>query len=286
MSNDRPRNRRSARRTASRVLALGLLLPLGACAGDGWFTSLAGQPGARDGVVNSSALMRVAETTRTKGEYATAAGLYSRAHELAPDDVEPLLALAATLRHMGAPAAAADAYRAALAIEPRNFAALRGLGAALIEIDRPEHAIAQLELALDVNEDHRVYSALGVAHDMLGDHAAAQVYYREGLELAPNNLQIANNYGLSLVLSGEHGAAIAVLERAAQDPTATPRIRQNLALAYGLAGDHAAAERIAGLDLDEAAVAHNLSYYDLLRQAGDSGMTAQALGTHPADQGS
>lgn len=284
MSKYRTRNRRSVRRTVRRMLALGLLLPLGACASGGWQTSHTGRAG--DPIVDSTALMRVAETTRAKGEYATAAGLYSRAHELAPGEVEPLLALAATLRQMGAPAAAADAYRAALAIELRNFDALRGLGAVLIEMNQPEHAIAQLELALDLNKDYRVYSALGVAHDMLGDHGAAQVYYREGLELAPDNLQIANNYGLSLVLSGEHGAGIAVLERAAREPTATPRIRQNLALAYGLAGDHAAAERIAGLDLDAASVAHNLSYYDLLRQAGDSAMTAQALGTHRADQGS
>ncbi len=77
-----------------------------------------------------------------------------------------------------------------------------------------------------------------------------------------------------------------MLERAAQDPAATPRIRQNLALAYGLAGQRDAAERMAGLDLDEAAVANNLSYYDLLRQTGDSSMTAQVLGTHTGDGGS
>jgi Flp pilus assembly protein TadD len=82
---------------------------------------------------------------------------------------------------------------------------------------------------------------------------------------------------------GEYGEAIAMLERAVQDPTATARVRQNLALAYGLAGEREAAERVAGLDLDDAAVAHNLSYYDLLRGTGDSNMTATTLGTHPAD---
>jgi len=75
-----------------------------------------------------------------------------------------------------------------------------------------------------------------------------------------------------------------MLERAVQDPSATPRFRQNLALAYGLAGRRDAAERIAGLDLDEASIAHNLSYYDLLRQSADSIMTAAAIGAHPADR--
>ena len=276
------------RRGAARVLAVSLLLPLGACASDGWLASLGfgGDAAGGQSLVTAESLMRVADSTRAQGEYGTAAGLYNRAHELAPGEVGPLLALGDALRHLAAPAAAADAYRAALAIEPRNLVALRGLGAVLLELDQPEYAIAQLELALDVAKDHRIYNSLGVAHDMLGDHAAAQVYYREGMELAPNNLQIANNYGLSLALTGDHGAAIAMLERAVQDPSATPRMRQNLALAYGLAGQRDAAERIAGLDLDQAAVAHNLSYYDLLRQAGDSSMTAHALGTHSADDGS
>lgn len=268
------------RRALSRALALGLLLPLGACASDG--LSSIGQRGGEN-LVNAASLMRVADVTRAKGEYATAAGLYNRAHELAPQDTAPLLALGDTLRRMGAPAAAAEAYRSALVIEPRNLEALRGLGAVLVEMNRPEQAIGPLEQALDISKDHRLYNALGVAYDMLGDHSAAQVYYREGLALAPNNLQIANNYGLSLALIGEHGAAIAMLERAAQDPAATARVRQNLALAYGLAGDREAAERIAARDLDDASVAHNLSYYDLLRQTNDSSMTAQVLGTHPAD---
>lgn len=278
------RTRPSRRRNAARLFAVSLLVPLGACASDGWLASLGlTDPAAREGEVTSESLMRVADATRASGELTTAAGMYNRAHELAPDEIAPLLSLGDTLRRMGSSFTAVEAYRAALALEPRNPEALRGLGASLLEIDQPEHAIAQLELALDVAKDHRVYNALGVAHDMLGDHAAAQVYYREGLELAPASAQIANNFGLSLALTGEFGEAIAMLERAVQDPSATPRFRQNLALAYGLAGRRDAAERIAGLDLDDASVAHNLSYYDLLRRAGDGNMTATALGTHPSD---
>ncbi len=279
------RFRQPARRSAARLLAVGLLLPLGACASDGWLASLVGGSGD-EAAVTADSLMRVGETTSAQGEYATAAGIYGRAHELSPAEVGPLLALGDTLRKLNAPAAASDAYRQVLTLEPRNVAALRGLAACLIEIDQPEYAIAQLELALDISKDHRIYNSLGVAYDMLGDHAAAQVYYREGLEFAPNNLQIANNYGLSLALNGDYGAAIAMLERATEDPAATPRVRQNLALAYGLAGQRDEAERIAARDLDGAAVAHNLSYYDLLRQADDSSMTAHAIGTHSADDGS
>lgn len=278
-----PEGRR--RRVAARLLAASLLVPLGACASDGWLSS-GFSPATAAGDVDAASLMRVADATRASGDLASAAGMYNRAHQLAPDDVAPLLALGETLRRMGASATAADAYRAALDIAPRNFDALRGLGAALLEVDQPEFAIAQLELALDVAKDHRVYNALGVAHDMLGDHAAAQVYYREGLDLMPGNAQIANNLGLSLALAGDYAEGIAMLEQAVQDRAATPRFRQNLALAYGLAGQKEAAERVAAIDLDQAAVAHNMSYYDLLRRADDSSMTASALGTHPADSGS
>lgn len=273
--------RRHRRRAAARALAIGLMLPLGACASDGWLSSLGlgGSVETADSQASADTLMRLADSTFQKGEYATAAGLYGRAHELAPGDIRPLIALGDALRRMGAPAGAADSYRAALTLESRNLAALRGLGAVLIEMNQPEHAITQLERALDVTNDYRIYNSLGVAHDMLGDHSAAQVYYREALGLAPGNLQVANNYGLSLALAGDHGAAIAMLEKAVENPAATPRLRQNLALVYGLAGQREAAERMAGLDLDRAAVAHNLGYYDLLRQAGDSSMTAQVLRT-------
>jgi Flp pilus assembly protein TadD len=49
-------------------------------------------------------------------------------------------------------------------------------------------------------------------------------------------------------------------------PSGTPQDRQTLALIYGLKGDRRTAERLASIDLDPAAVQHNLAAYDNLRR--------------------
>jgi Flp pilus assembly protein TadD len=221
--------------------------------------------------------MRVAAATRAGGDPATAVVLYRRAHTLEPFNAEPLAKLGGALNDLAVPDEAAQAFRKALGIDPRNTEGLRGLGAALIALDQPELAVEQFEAALAIEDDHRSYSGLGVALDAMGDHALAQAYYRVGLELAPGNLTLLNNLGLSLALTGDHPAAIEALSQAATHPAATARQRQNLALAHGLAGDPEVAARIARLDLDEAAVQSNLAYYDVLRAANDSAMSAAAV---------
>ena len=108
---------------------------------------------------------------------------------------------------------------------------------------------------------------LGVAYDMIGDAREAQVHYRMGLQLAPNNVTLLNNLGLSLALSGDLPGSIDLLLRVVASAAATARHRQNLALAYGLSGQIEQAAAVARQDLDEEAVANNLAYYAILRGA-------------------
>ena len=110
--------------------------------------------------------------------------------------------------------------------------------------------------------------------DLRGDHRGAQVRYRAGLAVAPENIALRNNLGLSLALSGDYDDAIAALQPAALKPTAGARARQTLALVHGLAGNPAAAARIARVDLDESAVRANLVYYEQLRVMADRQRTA------------
>ncbi len=210
-------------------------------------------------------IMKVADATLARGDWATAAGLYSRAHELAPELVEPLLRLGTTLSQNGASAEAAEAYRMALRIEPKNTEAMRGLGLALLQRKRLDLAVEQFHAALEIEEDVRVYNALGVAYDMYGDHRAAQTYYYVGLDVEPANLSLRTNLGLSLALAGSYNESINLLDEVARSPFATPAHRQTLALAYGLAGDDDMAAQTSRIDLDEDAVARNLRYYANLR---------------------
>ena len=73
--------------------------------------------------------------------------------------------------------------------------------------------------------------------------------------------------------------AIRTLQNIASLPSATPRHRQNLALVLGLAGRDDDAASLLRRDMDEATVSRAIAYYGRLRQIGDSGARAAAIGS-------
>lgn len=223
--------------------------------------------------------MRVAATTRAAGDSVAAIPLYQRAARLVPENPVPLIALGETLNELGAYREAASAWAKALALEPANVAALKGYGTALTGLNQPHLAQVKFEKALAIAPEPGLYNGLGVVYDMLGDAAQAQANYRAGLQLAPDDLGLANNLGLSLALSGGYDEAIVLLERVVTLPGVTVRHRQNLALAYGLAGDAPRAAQIARLDLDEQRVLQNLGYYLVLRNMTDHAAKVAAVGS-------
>jgi Flp pilus assembly protein TadD len=227
----------------------------------------------------ATTLMRVADETRAGGDLATAAGLYRRVHEMSPADPKPLARLGSTLTQLKSYTEAAQAYRGALELAPNDPELRRGLAIVLLSLGQPEPAVLQLEKALaQDHDDARLYSALGVARDLMGRHDLAQAAYLDGLRLAPKNAGLRNNYALSLALSGDYGAAASTLAEIAEDIGAPPRYRLNLALVYGLAGDDKKAAAIAHTTLDEASVRNNLAYYAMLRGMGDKARTAAIIG--------
>jgi Flp pilus assembly protein TadD/cell division septation protein DedD len=223
--------------------------------------------------------MRVADETRSGGDLATALGLYRRVHEMSPADPKPLARLGSTLIQLKSYTEAAQAYRSALELAPHDPELLRGMAIVLLSLGQPEPAMVQLEKALARDrDDARLYSALGVAHDLMGRHDLAQAAYLDGLRLAPKSSGLRNNYALSLALSGDFGAAASTLAEIAEDVGAPPRYRLNLALVYGLAGDDKKAAAIAHTTLDDASVRNNLAYYAMLRGMGDKPRTAAIIG--------
>ncbi|HEX6842741.1 MAG TPA: SPOR domain-containing protein [Stellaceae bacterium] len=223
--------------------------------------------------------MRVADETRAGGDLATAVGLYRRLHEMRPSDPEPLERLGSTLTQLKSYTEAAQAYRAALELSPNDTELRRGLAIVLLSIGQPEPAVIQLDKAIGHDhDDPRLYSALGVAHDLMGRHDLAQAAYLDGLRLAPKSPGLRNNYALSLALSGDYGAAESTILEIAGDVGAPPRYRLNLALIYGLAGDDKRAAAISHTSLDDASVRNNLAYYAMLRGMSDRARTSAILG--------
>jgi len=262
------------------VSGVALAVSLAGCANDPMTESIrprstAGSPDNPADVVTP--ILRVAEATERGGDIRSAVGLYRRAHSLDPDRYDALIGLADGLGRLGAADEAAEAYRRALMLRPRDKAALRGLGNQLLALGQPAQAILQLEAALDQGHDARILNGLGIAHDVQGDHGGAQAFYRTGLDLDPGNIALRGNLALSLVLASRYGEAVEILRPLAFGPAATARLRQNLALAYGLAGEMDNAARVARIDLDEAAVRHNLNYYSTLRAMPDRRSILRAL---------
>lgn len=231
----------------------------------------------------AAALVRVADATAAAGDLASATAMYRRAYAIDPYDTAIAVRLADTVLRLGDANEAAEIFRKASA-DGKNADALRGYARALIALDQPEAAISQLEAALRLSETSATYNAIGVAYDLLGDHGAAQAYYRTGLDIDSGSLALQNNLGLSLAVSGRFDEAIAVLRRVAARSGAGPRQRLNLALVYGLAGETEAAAETARIDLQEHAVRQNLAFYETLRALKDSRQTIRAIGAHNATQ--
>jgi Flp pilus assembly protein TadD len=260
-------------------LAVAGLLTLAGCAQPGTATGYVGTVAEEQTPAKThAALMRAGDATRASGDLASAVAFYRRAHALTPENATALVRLGETLASLGAPNEAAEAFRAAVERDPKDPDAHRGLGNAMLALYQPQIAIQSFNAANALKPDARCYNGIGVANDMIGGHRAAQVAYQQGLQLAGGNLQLQNNFALSLMLSGDYPEAIEILNAVITDPAATPRHRQNLAMAYGLAGDIKEAARVSRLDLEEAQVQNNLSYYLTLRSLNDSGAVAQALG--------
>jgi Flp pilus assembly protein TadD len=148
-----------------------------------------------------------------------------------PHDVSAMVAKGQALYAMGADDRALAAYRQAVAADPSNPKAQIGLGRALIRSD-PGAAEAAFLVALAQQPDNRVaLNDLGIARDMLGQHAEAQTSYRQALALAPESVDVQTNLGLSLALSGDRTSAVRLLQPLAAGPGATPTQRANLAIA-------------------------------------------------------
>ena len=228
-----------------------------------------GIPG-RDGgapALTMSAVMHIADASRQAGDYGNAVNLYRHAATMEPRNPDPLVGLGAALLEMGKVDEAILNYKAALKLSEHDGDALRGLVRAYLKTGRPDLTGGPLAVAYqDTPNDPKLLLLLGVADDFLGQHAAAQVRYRQGLQYAPADHSLLLDLALSLALSEKYDDAIGVLRPIALGATATPQERQTLALIYGLKGDEKAARDLARIDLDPASVDHNIAYYDSLRR--------------------
>lgn len=262
--------RRLNRRAAPLCVAFAVAaLALGGCAPFPMHLdplSVNGRDGSGPPTPTYGALMRLGAAAEKGGDYANALSVYRRAATLNPHNPKPFLAIGDALLHLGNVNQAIVAYQSALARDPHNLAATMGVAKAYLRTGRPELALVPLGNGLRYHPGNvKLLVLLGVTKDVVGRHWQAQEAYRLALKHAPKDQAATVNLALSLALSGSYHAAIETLEPLALAPAGTPSERQTLALIYGLNGNDRQAARLGRIDLDAAAVAHNLAYYAALR---------------------
>jgi len=231
------------------------------------------------GVVPSyDSLMRIGTAARNGGDLPNALGVFRRAAQVDPLNPAPLAAAGDVLLAMGSVNEAIVSYNNALLRNQTYFPALIGLAKADLKTGKPELAMEPLSKAYAQSPgDPKVLLLLGVTKDLAGEHLEAQDWYRRGLGIAPGDPALATDLALSLAVSGDYSNAIVVLQPIALAPSGSAQERQTLALIYGLRGNVAEAERINRIDLDDAAVAHNLAYYATLRDLSPDARTRALL---------
>jgi len=221
-------------RSTKIAAAFGALLVTTSCAGiETRYPQESSLPPHLDG--GTGQLLRYCEKFYTAGDLVSAAAMCERAHNLEPQNPQPLLQLAEILDAMKAPHKAIAAYRRILDADPGHVEARYRLGKQYVSMGQYDLAAAEFRAGLrhDPN-DPRLYNALGIANGLFGDHLAAQEAFRQGLEVDPSHTSLRNNLALSLVLNGNHEEGIAMLEELGAGPLANDTTRENLQIAYGI----------------------------------------------------
>jgi Flp pilus assembly protein TadD len=245
------------------------VLGLAGCGADPVHVDLLSADG-RDGggvVPSYDSLMRIGAAARAGGDLPNALGVYRRAAEMDPLNPTPLAAAGDVLLEMGQVNEAIVSYNNALFRNQQYQPALVGLAKAYLKTGKPALALDPLGKAYALTpDDPKVLLLFGVAKDFSGEHSEAQAWYRRGLAATPSDPALTANLALSLALSGDYASAVATLQPVAMGSGGSPQERQTLALIYGLRGNVAEAARLNRVDLDDAAVEHNLAYYATLRE--------------------
>jgi Flp pilus assembly protein TadD len=235
--------RAMARRIAMAML-LGTSLPLGGCLED------------VDVVTGSINHAPTTALPHTDADWRAYAEEWGKRYDENPGEKTASINYARALRALTRYEQAVAVMQSAAVKAPKDLDILGAYGKALADDGQLQQAGDVLSRSyVPEHPDWSDMSAQGAVSDRLGNHAAAQEYYREALKIAPNEPSILNNLGLSYLLDKQLKLAEDTLKQAAAQGSVDPRIRANLALALSLEGKFAEAQRTSEYDLPPAAAA-------------------------------
>ncbi|MBE7210174.1 MAG: tetratricopeptide repeat protein [Gluconacetobacter diazotrophicus] len=231
------RYRRGGAMILAPMLALGASLALGACAD-------------RTGGLRDTPSLGVADSALSNGDPDFALRIAQRMIAADPNNAAAWVRQGDAFAAMENPFQARGSYQKALALSPAAVGAQMGMGRLAIR-SNPGEAVGWFRRVLERRSDQEpaANNDLGIALDLLGQHAAAQDSYRRALDLQPDLSAAQVNLGLSLALSGHAREGAAMIRPLAEGTGATPRMREDLATALLLDGQDDAARQVLSHDV-------------------------------------
>jgi Flp pilus assembly protein TadD len=166
-----------------------------------------------------------------------------------PEDTQALIVQGDALAQLDRRPEAAAVYRRVISQDPGSVAANMGLGRLLLATDATG-AEALFAKALGRQpDDAAALNDIGIARDLQGRHADAQVAYRQAMAAAPGMAAATTNLALSLSLSGHAVEAMQLLRPLAEAPNPQPRLRYDIAAVATMAGERQSAADLLKNDL-------------------------------------
>jgi len=158
-------------------------------------------------------------------------------------------------------------YQALLAVAPDDAMLAERAGISALKSGKVDAAIDLLNRSTKwPAATWRAWNARGVAADYKRDWTTADVAYAKAVALAPDEAEIVNNQGWSLLLRGDWKNAVGFFERAAARSPKSPRIANNLELARAALATDLPRRQPGEADQDWAA------------RLNDAGVAAQIMG--------
>jgi Flp pilus assembly protein TadD len=252
--------RRSVARKHAIALVFGSSLALGGCYemdSDDVTGSIKAGPGQQAALVAAS-----------DSDLRAYAEEWGKKYEANPGEKTASINYARALRALTRYSQAVAIMQTAAVKDPKDYEILGAYGKALADDGQLAQAADVLSRSYPPEDPNwSDISTQGVVADRLGNHEAAQEFYRSALKIAPNEPTVLNNLGLSYLLAKKMPQAEETLRRAVAQPGADRRVRDNLALVLSLEGKFAEGEKFSKADMSgEAAAADVAAIRQMINQ--------------------
>ena len=207
----------------------------------------------------------VGEQFLTNGQYSEGYGILTDVTEKNATSAQAALSVGDAYLRQGAFTKAATSFDLAIA-RGDEIGGLVGKGRVALARNASQEALVLFGQVLEKESDNvDALNGVGVAYDIVGDHAAARQSYQNALLLEPNHFASNNNLGLSLALGGNSDQAVAALSELSRSNLDSSKVRQNLAFAYHMRGDENNGLRISMIDLTESQGLSNAAVFKQYR---------------------